>query len=62
MKESLKKIIERIPDDYVLYPCHHDSTTMKYEKENNSFLQNSELFSKTLIFQFLFFNKNNDFK
>ena len=62
MKESLKKIIERIPDDYVLYPCHHDSTTMNYEKENNSFLQNSELFSKTLIFQFLFFNKNNDFK
>lgn len=42
MIKSLKKIVERIPDDYALYPGHHDSTTMKYEKENNMYLQDSE--------------------
>lgn len=42
MEESLKKIVERIPDDYKLYPGHHSSTTMKYEKENNPYLQDFE--------------------
>ena len=38
MQKSLLKIVERIPDDYVLYPGHHKSTTMKHEKKYNPYL------------------------
>lgn len=38
LKESLKKI-KKYDDDITLYPGHGEKTTLKYEKENNEFLQ-----------------------
>lgn len=35
MRESLLKIVKRIPDDYTLYPGHDESTTMANEKKFN---------------------------
>lgn len=37
LKISIKKLFE-YPDDITLYPGHNESTTLKYEKENNPFL------------------------
>lgn len=38
LKESLEKI-KKYDDDITLYPGHGEKTTLKYEKENNEFLQ-----------------------
>lgn len=38
MKSSINKLLS-IDDDFVLYPGHNDSTTLNYEKKNNSFLK-----------------------
>lgn len=38
LKESLEKI-KNYDDDITLYPGHGEKTTLKYEKENNEFLQ-----------------------
>ena len=37
MKDSIKKI-KNYNDDYILYPGHGEDTSLKYEKENNMFL------------------------
>lgn len=36
LEESIQKI-QSYPDNMILYPGHHDSTVLGYEKENNSF-------------------------
>lgn len=38
MQESIKKILT-YPDDIKLYPGHNEETTLKDEKENNSYLK-----------------------
>ena len=38
LKESLEKL-KSYDDNIVLYPGHGEKTTLKYEKENNEFLQ-----------------------
>ena len=38
LKERLEKI-KKYDDDITLYPGHGEKTTLKYEKENNEFLQ-----------------------
>ena len=38
MKESIKKVLT-YPEDTILYPGHNESTTLKYEKDNNPFLK-----------------------
>lgn len=38
LKESLEKI-KKYDDDITLYPGHGEKTTLKYEMENNEFLQ-----------------------
>lgn len=38
MENSLDKI-KKYPDDIIIYPGHGDSTTLGYEKKNNSFFR-----------------------
>ena len=38
LKESIQKILT-YPDDITLYPGHNESTSLGYEKENNTFLK-----------------------
>lgn len=38
LEESIEKI-KKYDDDITLYPGHGEKTTLKYEKENNEFLQ-----------------------
>lgn len=38
LKESLEKL-KKYDDDITLYPGHGEKTTLKYEKENNEYLQ-----------------------
>lgn len=41
MKASLKKIINEINDNVIVYPGHGEKTTIKFERQNNPYVLNA---------------------